>query len=142
MRMMMLLLMVFIVPAGNAQQVFKCVKGKDISYQSAPCDETQKVARQWDAPPDPAPTAEEVRERQLKNQHDRTESAQLSRVAGTLRTGAMRGSRSPRNSQSSSSRCDAAKARREVKLKSVGLKRTFALLRKLDDEVYEACKQA
>ena len=39
------------------------------------------------------------------------------------------------------SRCDAAKARREAKLKSVGLKRTFDLLRKLDDATNEACKQ-
>jgi hypothetical protein len=38
------------------------------------------------------------------------------------------------------SRCDAAKARREAKLKAVGLKRTFDLLRKLDDAVNEACK--
>jgi hypothetical protein len=38
------------------------------------------------------------------------------------------------------SRCDTAKARREAKLKAVGLKRTFDLLRKLDDAVNEACK--
>lgn len=36
--------------------------------------------------------------------------------------------------------CERAKARRERVLAKVGLKRTFDLLRQLDDEVYEACR--
>ncbi len=36
--------------------------------------------------------------------------------------------------------CRAAKARRQAELKRVGLKRTFDLLRRLDDEVWDVCK--
>lgn len=37
-------------------------------------------------------------------------------------------------------RCQAAKARRDDTLRRVGLRRTHELLRRLDDDVYEACK--
>lgn len=36
--------------------------------------------------------------------------------------------------------CRAAKVRRQAELKRVGLKRTFDLLRRLDDEVWDVCK--
>ena len=36
--------------------------------------------------------------------------------------------------------CRAAKAKRQAELKRVGLKRTFDLLRRLDDEVWDVCK--
>lgn len=140
MRIVMALFVFLVASTASAQQVYKCVRGNEVSYQSAACDATQKVARQWDATPEPEPTADELRQRQSKNQFGRTESAWLSRAAGTDRprpTGnrATRAGRKP-----GVSRCDAAKARREAKLRSVGLKRTFDLLRKLDDAVNEACK--
>lgn len=37
-------------------------------------------------------------------------------------------------------RCERAKANREATLERVGLKRTFDLLRRLDDEVHAACR--
>jgi hypothetical protein len=140
MRAMILLFMFLFAPAGKTQQVYKCIQGKDVSYQSAPCDGTQKVVRQWDATPEPEPTTDELRQRQLKSQRVSAESAQLSRVAGTHRTRFASNQGNSGSRKSSVSRCDAAKARREAKLKSVGLKRTFDLLRKLDDAVNEACK--
>lgn len=133
-------LIVFIAFNVSAQQVYKCVRGSEVSYQSTACDGTQKVARQWDAPPEPEPTTDELRQRQLKSQRDSAESAQLSRAAGTNRKRYASNQRESGSRKSSMSRCDAAKARREAKLKSVGLKRTFDLLRKLDDAVNEACK--
>ena len=139
MRAAILLSMIFIAPMGHAQQVYKCVKGREVSYQSAPCDDTQRIAKQWDATPEPEPSADELRMRDARRQRDEAGSAQPRRATGTRRVR----SGSSRNYSSiniGDARCDAAKARREAKLKSVGLKRTFDLLRKLDDAVYDACK--
>lgn len=141
MRAMILLSMVLLAPAGNAQQVYKCAKGKDVSYQSTPCDGTQKTLRQWDATPEPEPSVEDIRQHQFKSGRERAESAQLSRAAGTDRPRSVRSVRRSGRDRSSMSRCDTAKSRRDAKLKAVGLKRTFDLLRKLDDAVNEACKQ-
>lgn len=141
MRILIVLFMILVAPA-KAQQVYKCVKGKDVSYQSAPCDATQTVARQWDATPESGPSDEHLRqrERQLPGQRERVESARPSRVAGTQRIRSANNQRNPNSGKHSMSRCDTAKSRREAKLKAVGLKRTFDLLRKLDDAVNDACK--
>lgn len=140
MRIVMALFVFLAISTASAQQVYKCVRGDEVSYQSAVCDATQKVAKQWDATPEPAPTSDELRQRQLKNQLDRSESERLSRAAGTDRARSAGNRSAPVGRKPRISRCDAAKARREAKLKSVGLKRTFDLLRKLDDAVNEACK--
>lgn len=140
MRVVLLSFVFFAASAANAQQVYKCLNGSEVSYQSAACSGTWKVARQWDATPEPEPTADELRQLQLKSRRDRTQSAQPSRAAGTYRTRSASNQRNSGGRKSSMSRCEAAKARREEKLESVGLKRTFDLLRKLDDAVNEACK--
>lgn len=127
----------FIIVPANAQQVYKCVKGKDVSYQSAPCDGTQTLLKRWEAAPEPEPPAIESGHRQ----------PQRRRPEGNFRPSRSGGSRARTTSSidaasidAAGSRCRAAKARREAKLVSVGLKRTFDLLRKLDDAVHEACK--
>lgn len=137
----LILAVVLIFPgAVNAQQVYKCVKGKDVSYQSAPCAASHTVAKQWDATPDPEPTAEEVSQREARRKQDAAESAQLRRAAGTNRTRST-GRRSGRTAVSAAdARCNAAKDARARKLEAVGLRRTFDLLRKLDDAVNSACK--
>ena len=140
MRAVMVPLIFFIASNASAQQVYKCVRGSEVSYQSAACDGTQKVVRQWDATPEPEPTIDELRQRQLKSHRGSAESIQPSRAAGTGRKRSASNQRESGSRKPSVSRCDAAKARREAKLKSVGLKRTFDLLRKLDDTVNEACK--
>jgi len=141
MRAAILSLLFFIAPAGNAQQIHKCVKGREVSYQSAPCDARQSLVKQWDAVPEPEPSAVELGHHQAKRRQEKTKSAQFGRAANERRThsGSRAGKKSPINA--ADKRCNAAKARREAKLISVGLKRTFDLLRKLDDAVYEACKQ-
>lgn len=128
----LLLLIVVHLPA-RAQQVYKCVGGSHVSYQSQPCEPTQRIARQWDATPETeAPQAAT----------DPPKAPSTSRKASKPRT-----SRRPPTSRTRRTaanpldkRCEAAKARREAKLKAVGLKRTFDLLRKLDDAVYDACR--
>lgn len=136
-----LLIFVLAYPgAVNAQQVHKCVKGQDVAYQSAPCDPTQTTAKQWDATPDPEPTAGEIAQREARRKQRAQESAELRRAAGTDRT-RTGGRTSNRTTVSAAdARCSAAKERRARKLESVGLKRTFDLLRALDDAVHNACK--
>lgn len=136
MRAAILSLLFFIAPAGNAQQIHKCVKDREVSYQSAPCDAGQSLVKQWDAMPESGPDHNQDSRRQ-----GAAKSAQPRRVAGERRAryGSCAGNKSSVNA--ADRRCNAAKARREAKLISVGLKRTFDLLRKLDDAVYEACKQ-
>jgi hypothetical protein len=137
----LILAVVLIFPgAVNAQQVYKCVKGTDVSYQSAPCDGTHTVAKQWDATPDPEPTAEEVSRREAKRKQDAAESAQLRQAAGTNRARSTGRSSNRTNVSAADARCNAAKEKRARKLEAVGLKRTFDLLRKLDDAVNNACK--
>lgn len=140
MRAAILSLLFFTVPAANAQQVHKCVKGREVSYQSAPCDASQSLVKQWDAVPEFEP-ASELGHNLEKRRQDEAKSARFGRVAseGRTRSGNHAGNKS--SIDAADKRCNAAKARREAKLISVGLKRTFDLLRKLDDAVYQACKQ-
>lgn len=122
----------FIAPLANAQQVYKCAKGRDVSYQSAPCDGTQTLVKRWEAAPEPEPPAIESGHRQP--QRRRSEGDSRPPRSGGSRT------RTTSSIDDAGNRCRAAKARREAKLASVGLKRTFDLLRKLDDAVHQACK--
>ena len=140
MRAAILSLLFFIVPTGNAQQIHKCVKGREVSYQSAACDASQRLVKQWDAVPESEPVAE-LGHNQEKRRQGEAKSAQFGRAASERR--AHSGNRGGKRYtiDAADKRCNAAKARREAKLISVGLKRTFDLLRKLDDAVHEACKQ-
>ena len=129
-RMMLAILLPMLWSTAHAQQVFKCTDGRQVSYQSLPCDGAQRTLRQWDATPEPAPAG-----------------AQAPPVARTRETPARKSS-SRRTTASSTrsradpaeSRCQAAKSKREAKLRAVGLKRTFDLLRKLDEAVHAACR--
>ena len=134
-------LLFFIAPAGNAQQVNKCVSGGEVSYQSAPCDASQSLVKQWDAIPESDTSATEPSDNQEKRRQREVKSTQPGRAAGERRTHSGNHAGKKSSSNAADKRCNAAKSRREAKLTSVGLKRTFDLLRKLDDAVYEACKQ-
>ena len=141
MRSLMFLAFLLLSPyAAHAQQVHKCVRGKDVSYQSAPCEAAYTLAKQWDATPQPEPSADEIARREAKRKQDAAESAQLRRAAGTERTRASGRSSQRTSISAADARCNAAKDRRAKKLEAVGLKRTFDLLRKLDDAVHSACK--
>jgi hypothetical protein len=125
-----------IAPPGNAQHVYKCAKGRDVSYQSAPCDGTQTLVKQWEAAPEsepePEPSTVEPDHRQSKRRRPMANP-------GPSRSGVSH-AKTISSISAADRRCRAAKAHREAKLISVGLKRTFDLLRKLDDAVHEACK--
>jgi len=118
---------------GNAQQVHKCTKGRDVSYQSAPCDRTQRLVKQWEAAPEPELPAAELSKRPSKGRQPEANSA-------GERTQSRRHGRTASSINANGNRCKAAKARREAKFIAVGLKRSIDLLRKLDEAVHEACK--
>ena len=124
----------FIAPSGRAQQVYTCVKGGDVSYQSIPCDGTQSLVKRWEAAPELEPPAVELRPHQAKPRRHEADSKARNRTRSGSRAGTVS------SIVAAGNRCKAAKARREAKLISMGLKRTFDLLRKLDDAVHEACR--
>lgn len=125
-------LVLFAIPAA-AQQVYKCVDGKgNTSYQSSPCASTQKTVKAWDATPDPItpyrpPTA------------SRTQARQSRSTATGQRRGSI-GSSIPVENAGNDKACLAAKSKRDTTLRRVGLKRTYALLQRLDEAVRNACK--
>lgn len=121
-----------------AQTVQKCT-GRDghVTFTSSACPDGQRKAASYDATPE-VMTEERAAELERRRRQDDANSRYLQSLAP-------RGGRStpgywPSRNDSRRSGCDAAKARREETLRRVGLKRTHDLLRKLDDQVYEACK--
>jgi hypothetical protein len=149
--------------AADAQTLYKCVSGKSTSYQQAPCPRTARLVRSIETTPEPPLTAMQLAEQARKAKMDREESAFLSHLAGTDQTRtAYRSSRNRSSGYGSSgygssgSRsanrflaqrdpqrdgCSAAKVARDYALHAAGLGRTFELLRRLDDDVAEACKR-
>jgi len=111
-----------------AQGVHKCMApGGAVSYQDAPCEAPLHEADNWKAPPDPPPAA--------RQRSPEAPSLQRQPVARAVRSGSTRIARTP-----APSACEAARANRENTLERVGLKRTFDLLRRLDEQVRKACR--
>lgn len=130
MRMLLTLLLPMAWSAAHAQHIYKCTDGNQVSYQSLPCEGAQSTLRHWDATPEPAAALAQAA--QAAKAH-----ALPVRKASSRRTTTHR---PPSRPDAAESRCQAAKSKREAKLQAVGLKRTFGLLRKLDDAVYAACR--
>ena len=114
----------------HAQSVYKCVDvGGNVSYQSAPCRVGQQVTATYAATPDPP-------QRQVYS----SSSSSFSSTTTQQTTNVSPSSDASTDRTVRRAQCNAAKARREQVLESVGLSRTFDLLRQLDESVYEACK--
>ena len=134
-------LVLFSGPA-HAQHVYKCVNGRDVSYQSAPCLTGQRLARQWEASPEPAPTAEMLAAQRLIQVQGERESAYLRSLA----RGSSRKARSRRptgaviSAARDGGRCAKAKKRRDDTERRLGLKRTFESMQRLSAMVSEACR--
>lgn len=141
--MSLCLLCLLAFPLGaSAQHVYKCVDGRDTSYQSTPCEEGKQLAKQWKAAPDPAPSREQIaRQRDVQAQGER-ESNYLRSLARRASTGARR----PRASGVTISaardgdRCAKAKKRRDDTERRQGLDRTFESMQRLSKLVSEACR--
>jgi hypothetical protein len=128
--------------AAHAGTIYKCVSRAGVSYQQAPCPASTRTARTIEATPEPSPTAADLAEREKKAQRDRAESAYLSHLAGTDQRAAYRGTARRRgDADQGQAACRSAEANRDRTLQRVGLKRTFDLLRKLDEQVAQACRR-
>lgn len=121
----------------EAPTVRKCVDALGhVTFTSAACGSGQRLEGRYDATPDaPAPAAAGTRS---------SEGAAPRRAAAPRTVPEPRGASRPRTRGSAgpspARRCQAAKERREATLRRVGLKRSFDLLRRLDDEVWAACR--
>lgn len=133
--------------AGRSQQtgeLRKCVSpGGVVSFQQQPCaaGSRQTFSRPYVA--EPPPTVEQLRARAAREQAARAESAELSRRAGTSRqyraptgTGTLHRVAMAKDDAA----CQRARRHRDATLERVGLKRTYDLLRSLNDEVARACR--
>ncbi|MFZ5636973.1 MAG: hypothetical protein ACOY82_10375 [Pseudomonadota bacterium] len=108
-----------------------CVDARGVkSYQDMPCAGSARSLGSRDFVRTAIDPALSARTRAIEAEMDR-------RNHGGGRTVAIRGAaRKPVGP----SPCEAAKARRKATLDKVGLKRTFDLLSRLDNEVWAACK--
>jgi hypothetical protein len=121
-----------------AQTVQKCTdRNGHITLTSGACPAGQREAASYDATPE-VMTAERAAELERRRRQDDANSRYLESL--TPRRSASTTTYRSSGAASRRSGCDAAKAYRDATLRRVGLKRTHDLLRRLDDQVYEACK--
>ncbi|KRG78084.1 hypothetical protein ABB30_05000 [Stenotrophomonas ginsengisoli] len=127
------MLLLCIAPAAQAQHVYKCTQGKSVSYQSEPC--AGAADRVWHAPPEVIDPAIQRQNQYTQQEMDRRAREQRSGYRAPSRaTGASIGV--SRNQ----SACDSAKARRAAAYEQLGTRRTFEQSRFWDNQVYDACK--
>lgn len=128
----------------QAGELRKCVSaGGAVSFQQQPCPAGSRQASSRSYVAEPAPTAAQIRARAAREQAARAESAELSRRAGTpgpyrAQHGAAMLHRVAIAKDDAA--CQRARRQRDETLERVGLKRTYDLLRALNDEVARACR--
>lgn len=135
----------FQITGSQAQTLYKCASRAGNSYQQSPCAASSRMVESMVTVPEPPPSAAQTAQRLRKAEQDRAESAFLSHLAGTDQMAST--SRAPRYERSSgvarratrSDECKLAKATRKATLQAVGLSRTYELLRRLDEDVSNAC---
>lgn len=121
------------LPAVASAQVFKCVRGKDVSYQSAPCASDQVAVREWQSVDYAPPTAADLQRIRDTEQATRQRDARL-RSGGNTRAGQAKAV------PSRIGRCDEAKAFRDRELYKLGPRRSIEQLRAWDGYVAAACR--
>lgn len=115
---------------SHAQQVFKCVDGKDVSYQSDPCPGA--AVKSWDAAPVSEPSnAEQWRIYRMRRQLDQRYAND--RGAAASASGGM-------GSPNRSNACESARRGRAAAYEVAGVKRDFAMSSYWDNVVHNACK--
>ena len=128
--------LLLVVPAVNAQQVYKCVgKGGALSYQSEPCA-GGKASKTWAATPEPEPTNDELWRRHYAKKRAAAESRYLSNLAGRSRSGSGQAA-TITSSSGNRNACEDAKARRD---RAVTNDTGIDGRRAWNDHVYDACK--
>ena len=111
-----------------AQTVQKCVAASGhVTLTSGDCGAGERLTATWDATPEPEPAS-----------GPRVDDKPRPTASG--RSPARSGSHAATRTRAPGRRCEAARERRESTLQRVGLKRSFDLLRRLDEEVWAACR--
>ena len=124
------------IPA-QAQQVHKCMEAGKPVYQSQPCATGQPL-KSWSvaiAPRSPETLAAERHIATMRRENAEQQPQTRPRPRPRVRQGVV-----IPNGRASPSQCQAAKDHRDSVYEAVGVKRSFALSRTLDDAVYQACK--
>lgn len=134
----LLLVLLAISGHASAQQVHKCVKGKEVIYQSSPCAADQHAAKQWSAVPEPPPTNAQLWQKHYARQQAERESAYLRSLARGRHQPSSSGAAIPATAGNA---CADAKRRRDAIEKQIGLNRNIDSMRSLSSMVYEACKK-
>lgn len=114
--------------------IYKCVdRSRNVTFQNEPCPATHatRSTRVYTDPGYNPDLARKVADDERAVQRRKAENA----AAGSYSFGR------PGQERPEVLRCRAARRERDETLQRVGLKRTYDLLRRLDDKVYEACKQ-
>jgi hypothetical protein len=137
MRMLLLLSGLLAVAHANAQVVYKCADDKGrVAYMSQVCDGTSHIVDVYDTTPE---SRAQQRAASAELERRTAQADRLSEIAGTNR---QLSTSSPGQSRVDARRmeCLRAKEPRESTLRAVGMAKTYDLLRKIDETVYEACK--
>ena len=129
----LILLLALVPSAAAAQQVHKCVKGSEIAYQSAPCEDGRTEEKSWDhgsyQPPAPE-DLQRIREtQQATSRRDKTAGQSRRRSTATQ----------SRAAKSTIGRCQEAKAHRDRELYKLGPRKSIEALRSWDAYIAEAC---
>lgn len=112
--------------AEPVPMVYRCVDAAGgVSLQSQPCGAGQRTTRAVPAPPEPEP----VRPRTIARSAPSNSHTYNTFHAPQVDTRAAQ-----------RMACAAARQNRDATLAQVGLKRTYDLLQRLDEAVYQACK--
>ncbi|TXI48942.1 MAG: DUF4124 domain-containing protein [Lysobacter sp.] len=117
---------------GTQGTIYRCVdRGGGVSYQNTGCSPEQRTSaiRRYSA--QGIDSALVARSRAIEQEMDRRNRGEGRRVAAA-RSGARKAT--------PPSACETAKRNRENTLERVGFKRDFALLSRLDNEVWKVCK--
>lgn len=118
-----------------AQQVYKCVDGQAVVYQSAPCPGHEQ--RAWDATPRPFDADKAAQVEAARQQLDAASAARAAAVEPAAATVAGRPGVS---TDEPYDRCEAARRSRDRVLHAAGVTQSVELTRRLDAEVYTACR--
>lgn len=134
-------------PASPQPASGSAINGKALyycTYRGTTSVQTEACVAPWSSGPDaPLPgsdTSWEQRNRQLAEIKLAQAQDDFARAAGLDRASQVFIPAGQSSQQGQRNRCEAAKQNREWTLAQVGMNRTFDLIRRLNDEVYEACK--
>lgn len=125
---------------ARAQTVQKCVApAGQITLTSSECGAGERLVARYDAVPvsEPTPATAAVPSVRQPGAVPGRGRVSASASAATAKHGVRRGTSRSRKAPDA---CQSARAKRDTTLQRVGLKRNFDLLRKLDDEIWSACR--